>query len=406
MIPVYGVMRMIGLGEGGDQAGKQWPIMIWPQGQDGRNFQKTKLHPLMWMSSFLLGALPFAFMVWLSFLCLPADRKTFANLLLILLAWYGSFVFVFAGTFFNHVLAGALLVGSYFFLSGDRKLWLSGALLGAAFLTEYPYLLASPFWAMAIWWKHKSIKPLIQFGLGFAPFVLAILFYNYQINGNPLKMLNAYHAVEIFGESLSQNYGFALSNITSESLWGLSFSPYMGIFFFTPILLAGLWFWVQEVITDKPKVDQLIRSPLPVFSLVFFLVISSFFTWWAGWSFGPRYLVPLACLLIFETIRFIAARDLPRWPVYVLGAWGLIHSWAAKATLLFMCPDGSTQNGPAPASGSFTFSDVIVPALSEGRFNGNNLLSNFGVNPAFGTFFWLLLFAGVLFWLLLSKEDG
>lgn len=410
MIPVYGMMRLVGFSEGGEQAGKKWPILIWPQGQDGRDFQMTKLHPLMWMSSFLLGALPFAFLVFLSFYSLPADKKRFSNLVLILFAWYGSFVFVFSGTFFNHVLAGALLVASYYFLpekrdksSDKRNLFLSGACLGAAFLTEYPYILAAPFWMLAIWFQHKDFKKLIIWGLGLLPFIITILVYNYMINGNPIKMLNAYHAVEIFGDSLSQNYGFSLSNLSADSLWGLSFSPYMGIFWFAPMLFLGLWYWIKDRVANKPEFLDFVKYPIPLFAMVFFLVMASFFTWWGGWSFGPRYLVPLACLLLFETIRFLSRRDFPIWPVLVLGVWGLIHTWTAKASLMYMCPDGSTQNGPAPATGSFTFSDVILPALSDGRYNGNNLLSSFGVNPAFGTFFWLFLFAGVLFWLFISQ---
>jgi hypothetical protein len=90
--------------------------------------------------------------------------------------------------------------------------------------------------------------------------------------------------------------GFLSASVpTLEALWGLTLSPFRGLFFASPILLLSL-----------PGLVLLRRSTFRAewittlaIALSFFALISASAQWWGGWSAGPRYLVPLLPFLVW-----------------------------------------------------------------------------------------------------------
>ena len=310
-------------------------------------------------------------------------KPSVSPVLMAMLAWYGSFVFVFSGTFFNHVFAGFLLLLS-FILIRKNYYFISGLVLGLGFLSEYTVILAAPFWLICAWIKEKKINPPLVFSAGILPSILFIAIYNWFITGSPWTMLNAYHASPGLQE-LHHHYGFSLPSL--KAIWGLSFSGWMGLFNFAPVLYCIAFYIIISLIKNKRLVLPLETRCLAVFGVVFFFVISSFFTWWGGWSYGPRYLIVLAVLLIYEGMLIISQNKINT-PLFVtIALLGLIGAWIAKATVVYMVPFPEYDGFFNP------FLHVLLPDLFAGRFNANNALTAFfDISPQAGACSWLLIY--------------
>jgi len=83
------------------------------------------------------------------------------------------------------------------------------------------------------------------------------------------------------------------------ALYGITLSPYRGLFFVSPILLLGFF---------ATKRNREFWSVIAI-ALAFILAIASFNGWSGGFAFGPRYLVPIIPLL---GIPMMAARPKTR----------------------------------------------------------------------------------------------
>jgi hypothetical protein len=385
VIPFYEVLKALGLDRIGIKASQRFPIYIWRTHgvADGRELSFDKIVPVLWLGSFLCGSLPFALIVVLSFLRIRDRSLPLSPVVMVMMAFYGSLLLVFSGTYFNHIFAGFLLLLSYICLK-DRKFALSGLFAGLSFLSEYTVGLVLPLWTLLILINEKRIKKSLLFVGGTLPAVVFIGIYNYLITGTPFVMVNAFHYA--YGKELSHDYGFGSPSLTS--LWGLSFSGSAGLFVFAPVLMmAG--FYMLKLCRKKDYLTRLPTNYLFAFGLIFFVVIASFFTWWGGWSYGPRYLIVLAVLLIYEGIELISRFSFRRWLFLALTAYGLAGAWIAKSTLVFMVP-GRFLHG---AQHSNTLLDILLPEFLAGRFNPDSLPTLiFGMSPFLSAALWPVAF--------------
>lgn len=385
MIPLYEIMKHFDLDLVSDDAGKKYPVYIgYHIGNDDlRDAMFPWLIPVLAVGSFVYGSLPFALMVLMSFIALHHMKPSISPVLLAMAAWYGSFVFVFSGTFFNHVLAGFLLLLSFVLLKRNNYFF-SGLMLGLAFLSEYTVILAAPFWLLCAWVKEKRFRQPIIFAAGVFPSIIFIALYNWLITGSPWIMLNAYHAAEKYQE-LHYHYGFSLPSL--KALWGLSFSGWMGLFNFTPVLYTIVFSIVLMVVQHKKLHLARETKCLALFGITFFVAISSFFTWWGGWSYGPRYLIALAVLLLYEGMLIMSRERINALLFYAAAFFGITGAWLAKATVVY--------NVPFPEYKGFfnPFWHIILPDFFAGRLNANNALTVlFDISPQEGAYGWLLLY--------------
>lgn len=385
MIPLYELIKWFGFDKVSDDTGKKYPVYIgYHIGiEDFRDHFIVQLIPILIIGSLIFGSLPYALIVLMSFTALHKMKPSLSPVLLSMLAWYGSFIFVFSGTFFNHVFAGFLLLLSFIFIKEKRYL-LSGIVLGLGFLSEYTVIVAAPFWFICIWIKEKKINKSLIFTAGTMPSILFIALYNWLITGSPWKMLNAYHASEAF-QNLHHHYGFSLPSL--KAIWGLSLSGWMGLFNFAPVLYCIAFCLILMLIRNKKVFLSPETKFIALFGITFFLIISSFFTWWGGWSYGPRYLIVLAVLLLYEGMLVISLNRISTFLFLVTALFGVAGAWIAKATVVYLVP--------FPADDRFfnPFLHVLLPDLFAGRFNANNALTAlFDVSPQTGVFGWLVLY--------------
>jgi hypothetical protein len=388
--PFYAAVQYSAFTDAVKYADQHYPIHIWRINglKDARTPQTFFITPVIFMGSLIVGSLPFLLILLITYYTLKKKNIHFSPIYL-MLAFYGSFIFVYSGTFFNHVFAAALLLLSYYFIK-ERKYFWSGIFLGLCFMSEYPVALAMPIWFVLIFLNERKLKPLVQYSLGLLPGVLLILFYNYSTSGTLFTMSYAYNADEAYKE-VHQNYGFRIPSF--KSLWGLTFSGYMGLFIFVPVLFVSLFYFIKNKL--KTKWLQMLKSSyLPVFGLLYFIMISCYFIWWGGWSYGPRYLIILAVLLIYESIILLSGIKFSRIAFFVLSGFGLFTTWIAKCTLVYMINDYGMYKGVRIN----TFFDITLPEFMAGRFNAGNLFSMiFRMQPGLANFFWLISFIVSLF---------
>lgn len=385
VIPFHEALALLGLEKAGAGALDRFPIYVWrPIGvEDGRKIVFRRIVPILWLGSFLCGSLPYALIVTLAFLHLRNRKTPLSPVVVAMLAFYGSFLFVFSGTFFNHLLSGLFLLCGYISLK-ESRFAPAGFFTGLSFLSEYTIGIAFPLWAILVGVKSGKGGAL-RFLAGAFPCFVFILLYNYALTGNPFTMLNAYHTA--YGGELGQHYGFHLPS--PEALWRLLVGGATGILVFAPVLCLGAVRLVKAC-SRPPYAAAIVTDYLAIFGFAFFVAIASFFTWWGGWSYGPRYLIPLAVLLMYETVGAAADAPFGKTPFLLFTGYGLVCSWVAKATLVYLIPS-QFLHGKQTAN---TFFQVLLPEFMERRYNANNLLSLiFGMPPLAGAVLWIAAFA-------------
>jgi hypothetical protein len=98
-----------------------------------------------------------------------------------------------------------------------------------------------------------------------------------------------------------------------EALYGITLSPYRGLFFVSPILLLAFVGFIAM------KRNQEFWAIIAIVT-TFILAIASFNGWNGGFAFGPRYLVPIIPLL---GVPMMATKPRLFWIVAAIASVGL-----------------------------------------------------------------------------------
>ncbi|ABK14859.1 hypothetical protein [Methanothrix thermoacetophila] len=118
-----------------------------------------------------------------------------------------------------------------------------------------------------------------------------IIYYIFSAfsSGAPFLLYNIYYFGNLFGGYTDLLKLFDLSPEMVTRFAGLLVSPSRGLFVYTPItLLSVLGFAKVMRIPNKRIKNFLILMGISCFTLV--IIYSSFIIWWAGGSYGPRFL--------------------------------------------------------------------------------------------------------------------
>jgi hypothetical protein len=170
-------------------------------------------------------------------------------------------------------------VWSYFWRYG--WLVLGGVGMGYAVMTRAAGVTLLPafvlFIAMKQDWKGKGwfglIKDGVAFGLGALPFALLLMFYNNVRSGSPFN--NAYE-------------GEGFTTPVWEGVWGLLFSTGKSVFMYVPVLIA-LPFTFRDF-WRRFKPETLFFGLLIGVTLLY---SGAWWSWYGGFSWGPRFMVPV-----------------------------------------------------------------------------------------------------------------
>ncbi|MEQ1862654.1 MAG: hypothetical protein ABMA13_22265 [Chthoniobacteraceae bacterium] len=242
-----------------------------------------------------------------------AGGKTTPALLATIAFAFGTTFFPFATILFDHALTAALLIAAFYCLSWDRcgehgtcalrrtspdvRHALAGLSAGLAVVTNY--VAVGAVFALGLYallaggvrWRRA-----IAFAVGGVPMAALLLWYH-QVNfGSPIALANDFQNPIFKTESGSLGM-FGQPNPYVVGL--LAVSPYRGVLWLCPVLIAGIYGWVVWL-RDKTWAAEA-RLGIAIFGF-FFLVNASFNGYHAGYSAGPRYLVPGIPFLALATV--------------------------------------------------------------------------------------------------------
>ncbi len=260
----------------------------------------------------------FFYLILLRFI-LP--KLPFQACVLTISLYFGTLLLPFSTQLWGHSTATAFAVMAlYFALHDDSKSAIaSGLLLGLAVLCDYSITII--LIGVAVFIGRRSVRQLVFWVLGGLPFAVIHAVYHLSCFGSllPATSFNnpQFHNAEMTGGMFG---GPSL-----EAIWGLSFSPYRGLFNYMPALLG--------VLLAIALFNRLRRKPMywmAIFVVVaFFLMNASFNGWHGGMSTGPRYLIPalpFVMILIALAVASIHHRKLQhtlRWHLAQLVFVGL-----------------------------------------------------------------------------------
>lgn len=294
--------------------------------------------------SFVTNAIPTALMCALMYVLLMQWGASRGVGIFTALA-YGLLTpaFAYANAFYGHQLSAALLFFAFYMLFQMRrpaaatpawwKLLIVGLLLGLSVITEYPTILIAL--AVLLYGLHvlrrRDAWPRVAFVLaGMAACAAVLLVYNTVVFGGPFKL--GYGNSELWEAQHSAGF-MSLTFPHIDALWGITFSPFRGLFLLSPVLLLAVPGFVMWYRARRLRAE----FSVAVFSVfAMFLFNASSIMWWGGFAVGPRYLLPglpfMALAIAFAIdplIRGVESRR-PAWQTLTVGllsAWSLVATW-------------------------------------------------------------------------------
>jgi len=284
------------------------------EGGTGLLEEKVRFAAALYFVTFFVVSLPSALLGVLLYCFLGRILKEPLQRALLVLGYgLATIVFPYSTVFYGHQTATVLLFIAFYLAYrvrlGElnvRTLWGVGALVGLTVLIEFPALVASSLLGLYVLWflyKRSGIRYSV-FGIGRVilaglPFALLLGFYNACCFGSPLA--SSYRYLGRFPEI--SNTGFLGFTAPSwEAFWGITFSPYRGLFFLSPFLLfavPGFWYFVRD---REWRLEGVLGAATVIAHL---LLISCWYDWRGGFAIGPRNLLLVLPYLIVAVAFFL-----------------------------------------------------------------------------------------------------
>jgi hypothetical protein len=246
-----------------------------------------------------------AALLWLTVTRLGYSDR--AGLALGLLYGLATIAWPYANHYFGEPLSALSLLtcfyalGTYRLSGRLRWLWLAGlgAALAVATVTAHVVLVglfalywlwveASNLWGARAVLRQEVARVALRLFLAVsafgAPLLVAgglLLWYNRVRFGDPF--VTGYHFDS--GEGFTTPFW--------QGFWGLIVSPYRGVFWHTPLLLAtpiGLFYFLRHHRAEGILIAALTAALVGLYSV--------WWMWWGGFAWGPRFLVPLTPLWV------------------------------------------------------------------------------------------------------------
>lgn len=255
---------------------------------------------------------------------------------------FGTVIFPYSTMLFAQVPAALFLLLAVVLF--PKRPLMAGIAAGAALSCFYVCAAAAAILFIAACVRRSAAR----FTIGCLPSVLLMGIYQWLCFGSPFR--TAVEASTPFTENGSL---FGVLRIPSaEALYGISLSPYRGLFYASPILLFALIGFFMTARNHNRDV-WLVAAIV----VIFFIAIASFNGWNGGCAFGPRYLVPIVPLLGIPML--VAARIKSR------SFWAL---WIAAAFISISINFIATTTDPMPCPGvANPIRGYLLPAFFTGR---------------------------------------
>lgn len=143
---------------------------------------------------------------------------------------------------------------------------------------------------------RNSLYALLAFALPVTLCAAFLLWYNLVRFGDPLS--TGYHFES--GEGFTTPIG--------QGLWGLLISPYRGVFWHTPLFFATLFAFIPFLRRHWAE-----GTLIAVLSMVLISLYSTWWMWWGGFAWGPRFLVPLTPFWVLVLAPQVERLGIGKW---------------------------------------------------------------------------------------------
>ena len=266
--------------------------------------------------------------------------KRIAALCVSAIVLFGTIIFPYSTMLFAHIPAALFLLLAFTLL--ETRPVAAGIAAGLAITCFYVCALSVAILVLLAFSYQRRTG--IRFVAGAAPFCFLMAIYQWLAFGSPFRT-----SMEASTPFTHAGYLFGVITIPStDALYGITISPYRGLFFVSPILLlAFVGFAAMKRNASYWSLIAIVTT--------FILVIASFNGWHGGFAFGPRYLVPIVPLL---GVAMMAVRLRRLWMVLAIVA----------ATLSFGLNFIATATDPMPSSElPHPVSRYLVPAFFTGH---------------------------------------
>lgn len=246
----------------------------------------------------LLGVVAVMMFETLSFLTDNLAKK----LWLVFVFIFGSLIFFYSTNgIWSHVYTMSFIFMAFYLMIKQKSSLLIGLCLGLAQLFDYiavlPISLLIGFWIyIKIQTRSRNfLKAGFLLSLGYLIFLALIMYYNQIITGSVFATPNSLFLQQLNQEKSLHQGMFTLPSI--DSLWGLTLSPFRGIFLYFPMTFLFTVSLVKK---------NFIKNKLVLFSCIFvgfiFLFNSTYYAWSGDVCFGPRHLVVAIPFLIIPIV--------------------------------------------------------------------------------------------------------
>ncbi|HPK06458.1 MAG TPA: hypothetical protein PK773_01535, partial [Aminivibrio sp.] len=164
------------------------------------------------------------------------------------------------------------------------------------------------------------------------------------ISGAPFLYYNLHYFGNLFGGYAAQMTLFDFGPDMFTRFLGLLISPSRGLFIYTPVLLFSIVGFSRVFeIKNRNVRNYLLISGISVLSLV--AVYATFEIWWAGWSYGPRFLtgtLPVLVMFLGLYLREIELDARRAKKLLMGGLFAVSLAWSVFAQFVgaFYYPNG------------------------------------------------------------------
>jgi MFS family permease len=217
---------------------------------------------------------------------------------------FGTIILPYSTMLFAHVPAALFLLLAVTLL--ENRPIAAGIAAGLAVSCFYVCAIAAAILVFSPQRHRGHREKSFRFIAGALPFGVLMGIYQWLCFGSPFRT-----SVEASTPFTQKNLLFGVMSIPSmNALYGITLSPYRGLFFVSPILLLAFF---------RMKRNRDFWTILAIVT-TFILAIASFNGWNGGYAFGPRYLVPIIPLM---GIPMMAAKPRLLWILPAILSIGL-----------------------------------------------------------------------------------
>jgi hypothetical protein len=375
---------------------------------------------MQYLQILITCAIPATLLLLLFFWFLGYFSTSLANrALLTLTLGLGTNIFAYAQQLFGHVPAATLLFAGFVLVyvlgrkdavRGPWTAWLvanpeltallAGLALGTAILIEFPpAIIAICIGVYAL--LRVPLRHALYIVIGAIPPLAVLMAYDYAVYGNPFTVAYTSGSTSGFTGALSPGFAGLVWPPKWDAIYGMSLSPYRGLFFLSPFLLLA--FPGYRLWRERGAAEWLLCLVIPV---LYFLIMTMYTVWSGGLSVGPRLLIPMlpfmavSITFVLDWVSKLPPRDVVRVLVYGLIGLSVLNTWAQTiaGTSILLPP----QNNYNPL---FTAS---LPELANGEvwLNRGMDFGLVGWASLLPLFVLLTVWSVAMFWIPVIRKSG